>query len=247
MISFEKSSAFLNSKKSEIVRIKEIKFLDEKIVIKNDISNFCETNNSSSSSLNDSCVEIIKIDEEKEKKRSFFYFEFFVIDFLFDCYQNCQKKSAKKKKKKKMSFETFNQYRKNRSISNESDANLIQNVLEEKELSRSTFREKKAASVTKKIVQFRFSTTISSLQTLQMLSRWLIIMSASKTSKTSLFDEYNVIEFLDWYADLCQNYDLEKKKNSSFVSLLRSYKRAIRACRCQCERFRLKRVLQNSV
>jgi hypothetical protein len=171
VISFEKSSAFLNSKKSEIVRIKEIKFLDEKIVIKSDVSNLCKTNNSSSSSLNDSCVEVIKIDEEEEKKRNFFCFEFFVIDFLFDCYQNCQKKSAKKKKKKKMSFETFNQYEKSRSISNENDASLIQNVLEERKLSRSTFREKEAAFVTKKIVQFRFSTTVSSLQNLQMLLR----------------------------------------------------------------------------
>ncbi len=212
VISFEKSSAFLNSKKSEIVRIKEIKFLDEKIVIKSDVSNLCKTNNSSSSSLNDSCVEVIKIDEEEEKKRNFFCFEFFVIDFLFDCYQNCQKKSAKKKKKKKMSFETFNQYEKSRSISNENDASLIQNVLEERKLSRSTFREKEAAFVTKKIVQFRFSTTVSSLQNLQMLLRWLIIMSTSKTSKASFFDEYNVIEFLDRYVDLCQNYDLEEEE-----------------------------------
>ncbi len=37
-------------------------------------------------------------------------------------------------------------------------------------------------------------------------------MSASETSKTSLFDEYNVTEFLDRYADLCQNYDLEEKE-----------------------------------
>jgi hypothetical protein len=100
VISFERSSAFLNSKKSEIVRIKEIEFLDEKIVIKNDVSNLYETNNSNFSSLNDSCVEVIKIDEEEKKKKNSFCFEFFVIDFLFDCYQNCQKKSAKKKKKK---------------------------------------------------------------------------------------------------------------------------------------------------
>jgi hypothetical protein len=66
VISFEKSSAFLNSKKSEIVRIKKIKFFDEKIVIKSDVSNLCETNSSNSSSLNDSCVEVIKIDEEKK-------------------------------------------------------------------------------------------------------------------------------------------------------------------------------------
>jgi hypothetical protein len=192
VISFEKSSAFLNSKKSEIVWIKKIKFLDEKIVIKSDVSNFCKTNSSSFSSLNDFCVEIIKIEEKEKKKRSFFCFEFFVIDFLFDCYQNCQKKNVKK-----MSFETFNQYRKSRLISNENDANLIQDVLEEKELSKSTSREKKTTSVTKKIVQLKSSTTVSSLQVLQMLFRWLIIMSASKISKTLFFDEYNITKFLD--------------------------------------------------
>jgi hypothetical protein len=37
-------------------------------------------------------------------------------------------------------------------------------------------------------------------------------MSASKISKAFFFDEYNVIEFLDRYADLCQNYDLEEKE-----------------------------------
>ncbi len=37
-------------------------------------------------------------------------------------------------------------------------------------------------------------------------------MSASEISRTFFFDEYNVIEFLDQYADLCQNYDLEEEK-----------------------------------
>jgi hypothetical protein len=37
-------------------------------------------------------------------------------------------------------------------------------------------------------------------------------MLASETSETSLFDEYNITEFLDRYANLCQNYDLEKKE-----------------------------------
>jgi hypothetical protein len=127
--------------------------------------------------------------KRKKKKRSFFCFESFAIDFVLDCFhvkkieslqcivsiieenQNCQKKNDKKKKKEKMSFKTFNQYRKNRSISNKNDANLIQNVLEKRELLKSTSREKKAASVTKKIVQFKFFATISSLQALQMLSR----------------------------------------------------------------------------
>jgi hypothetical protein len=80
VISFEKSSAFLNSKKSEIVRIKKIKFLDEKVVIKNDVSNLCETNNSSSSSLNDFCVEAVKIDEKEKKK--FFLFRIFCDRFF---------------------------------------------------------------------------------------------------------------------------------------------------------------------
>jgi hypothetical protein len=47
---------------------------------------------------------------------------------------------------------------------------------------------------------------------LQMLSRWLITMLASKTFEASLFDEYNITKFLDRYVDLCQNYDFEKKE-----------------------------------
>jgi hypothetical protein len=45
-----------------------------------------------------------------------------------------------------------------------------------------------------------------------MLFRWLIIMLASEIFKTFLFDEYNITKFLDRYADLCLNYDLEKEK-----------------------------------
>jgi hypothetical protein len=111
-----------------------------------------------------------------------------------------------------MSFEAFNQYRKNRSTSNESDASLTQEVLEERKMSRSTSREKETTSVSKKIVQLKSSTTVSSLQALQMLSRWLIIMFASETSETFFFDEYNITKFLDRYANLCQNYDLEKRE-----------------------------------
>jgi hypothetical protein len=37
-------------------------------------------------------------------------------------------------------------------------------------------------------------------------------MFASETSETFFFDEYNITEFLDRYANLCQNYDLEKKE-----------------------------------
>jgi hypothetical protein len=97
--------------------------------------------------------------------------EFFVIDFLFNCRQNCQKESFRKKKKKKMFFEIFNQYRKSRSIFNESDADLTQEALAKRELSRSTSHERKTTSVVKKIVQIKSSTTISSLQAVQMLSR----------------------------------------------------------------------------
>ncbi len=175
----------MRSKRNEIVQKEEIKFVDEKIVIKSDVSNLCETSNLNSSSLNKSCVEIVEIEKEKKEKRKRFYFEFFAIDFVLNCFhvrkiENLQcvvsiiKKSQnlqKKRKEKKMFFEAFNQYRKSRSTSNENDASLTQKVFEEKEVSKSTFREKKATFVTKKIVQFRFSTTISSLQTLQMLFR----------------------------------------------------------------------------
>jgi hypothetical protein len=37
-------------------------------------------------------------------------------------------------------------------------------------------------------------------------------MLAFEISETLLFDEYNITEFLDRYANLCQNYDLEKEK-----------------------------------
>jgi hypothetical protein len=70
--SVEWSSAVLRSKRSEIVQKKEIKFLDEKIVIKNNVSNLCETSNSNFSSLNKSCVEIVEIEEEEEEKKNVF-------------------------------------------------------------------------------------------------------------------------------------------------------------------------------
>jgi hypothetical protein len=111
-----------------------------------------------------------------------------------------------------MSFEIFNQYRKIRLISNESDANLIQEIFAKRELFESTSHEKETAFVMKKIVQFRLFAKISSLPALQMLFRWLIIMLASKTFETFFFDEYNITKFLDRYVDLCQNYDLEKRK-----------------------------------
>jgi hypothetical protein len=53
---------------------------------------------------------------------------------------------------------------------------------------------------------------MSSLQALQMLLRWLIIMFAFEISETFFFDEYNITEFLDRYANLCLNYDLEERE-----------------------------------
>jgi hypothetical protein len=198
--------------------------------IKHHVSNFYETNNLSFLSLNKFCITIIKIKEEEEKRKSRFCFEFFAIDFALSCVhvneieslrsvvsviekvRKYQKISFQKKRKEKMFFEIFNQYRENWSISNESDANLTQEISAKRKLSESTSNERKAAFVVKKIVQIRSSTTISSLQNLQMLLRWLIIMLASEIFKTSFFDEYNITEFLDRYANLCQNYDLEKRK-----------------------------------
>jgi hypothetical protein len=95
-ISFVSSSAFLNSEKCEFVQEKEKKFFNEKFVIKNNVSNLCETNNSSFLSLNKFYVEIIKI--EKKKKNSSFCFEFFMIDVLFNYRQHCQEKNSKEKK-----------------------------------------------------------------------------------------------------------------------------------------------------
>jgi hypothetical protein len=84
--SVEWSSTVLCSKKSENVQKKKIKFLDEKIVIKSDVSNLCETNNSSSSSLNESCIETVEIEEEEKERKSSFCFEFFAIDFILNCF-----------------------------------------------------------------------------------------------------------------------------------------------------------------
>jgi glycyl-tRNA synthetase alpha subunit len=158
-------------------------FLDEKFVIENDVSDFDETNNSSLSSLDKSCVKTIEIEEEKEERKHF-NFEFFAIDFVLKCChvseienlrnvvalmkksRKYQKIIVKKKKKKRMTFKTFNQYRENRSISNESDINLAK-----RKLSKSSSHQKKTAFVLKELEQFRFSTTMTSLQALQMLFR----------------------------------------------------------------------------
>jgi C1A family cysteine protease len=182
-------SADLSSKKSEIVQRKEVEFLDEKIVIESDVSNLCETSNSSSSSLDKSCVETVEIEEKEEERRNRFCFEFFAIDFALSCVhvseirslrsvlsvieevREYQKIAFRRKRKEKMSFEIFNQYRESRSISNESDANLTQKVSAKRELSESMSNEKEAASIAEKIIQLKLSTTISSLQALQMLLR----------------------------------------------------------------------------
>jgi hypothetical protein len=84
--SVEWSSAVLSSRKSEIVQREEIEFLDEKIVIESDVSNFCETSNSSFSSLNEFCVEAVEIEKEKKKRRNSFCFKFFAIDFALNCF-----------------------------------------------------------------------------------------------------------------------------------------------------------------
>jgi hypothetical protein len=79
------SRAFLTSKKCEIIREEKKKFLDEKIVIENDVSNLCETNNSNSSSLNESCVKTVEIEEKKKKRKNRFCFESFAIEFALSC------------------------------------------------------------------------------------------------------------------------------------------------------------------
>jgi TPP-dependent trihydroxycyclohexane-1,2-dione (THcHDO) dehydratase len=158
-------------------------FLDEKLVIESDVSDFCETNSSNFSSLDKSCVKTIEIEEEKKERRHF-DFESFAIDFVLRCChvseienlrsvvalmkksRKYQKIIVKKKKKKRMTFETFNQYRESRSISNENDIDLAK-----KKLSKSSFHQKKTASVSEEFEQFRSSTTMTSLQALQMLFR----------------------------------------------------------------------------
>jgi hypothetical protein len=43
-------------------------------------------------------------------------------------------------------------------------------------------------------------------------SRWLMSILNSETSKTFYFKEYNIIEFLKRYENLCVNYNLKKKE-----------------------------------
>ncbi len=109
-------SAFLNSRKYEIVRRKKKKFLNVKIVTKSNVSDFRETRSSSFLLLNKFCVETIEIEKKEEKKRNRFCFESFAIDFVLNCFhvkeienlqcvvsiieesQNLQKESFRKKK-----------------------------------------------------------------------------------------------------------------------------------------------------
>ncbi len=60
-----------------------------------------------------------------------------------------------------MFFETFNQYRENRSISNENDINLAK-----KELSKSSSHQKEIAFISNEFEQFKSSTTMTFLQIL---------------------------------------------------------------------------------
>jgi hypothetical protein len=112
------SSAFLNSKKYEIVRKEKKKFLNVKIVTKNNVLDLYETRNSNFLLLNKFCVEIIETKKKRKEKKNRFCFEFFAIDFVLNYFhvrrienlqcvasiieesQNLQKKSFKKKKKK---------------------------------------------------------------------------------------------------------------------------------------------------
>jgi hypothetical protein len=161
-------SAVLSSKRSEIVQKKEIKFLDEKIVKKNDVSNRYETSNSNFSSLNEFCIETIEIEEKEKERESRFCFESFAIDFALNCFRvneienlwnivaiiekirKYQNIVFKKKKKERKIFEIFNQYRENRSISNESDIELTHDNLKKRKLSRSLSHQKETNSIAKK-------------------------------------------------------------------------------------------------
>jgi hypothetical protein len=126
----------------------------------------------------------IEIEKKEKKRRSRFCFEFFAIVFTLSCVhvneieslrsvvsviekiRKYQKVFFREKRKEKMSFEIFNQYRENRSTSKESDINLAK-----KKLSRSSFHQKKTASISNEFEQFRSSTTMTFLQALQMLLR----------------------------------------------------------------------------
>ncbi len=188
------SSASLNTRKCEIVQ-KNTKFLEKSIIIDDDVTSFCATCDSNFLSQNKN-NRAVEEEEKKftfraksmrfyvDSKENSDWLKHFAIDFVFDCLyvekieellcvisfveteSERQKESSEKKNKKRMSFEIFNQYRKSRSISNESDTSLIQKVSAKRKLLESTTNEKEAASIAEKIAQLRFSTTTSFLQIL---------------------------------------------------------------------------------
>jgi hypothetical protein len=98
MISFEKSSVFLNSKKCEIVQKKK-KFLEKSTIVDDDVTSFCATRDSNFLSQNKNNRVSIIVEEEEEKcassaksmrfcinsEKSLNWLRFFVIDFAFDC------------------------------------------------------------------------------------------------------------------------------------------------------------------
>lgn len=45
-----------------------------------------------------------------------------------------------------------------------------------------------------------------------IINSFILFMSYSDTSKTSFFDDYNIIEFFDQYNDIVDDFNLSKKK-----------------------------------
>jgi hypothetical protein len=220
---------------------KKIKFLDEKIVIKSDVSNLSETNNSSFSSLNESCIETIEIEKKEKERKNSFCFEFFAIDFALNCFRineienlwsvvaiikkiwKYQKIVFKKKKKERMIFGTFNQYRENRSISNESDIKLTHDNLKKKRIVEIVIASK------------RNKFDRSEIRTDQIFDDDCIVTNFANI--ISLIDHYvRVKNFRNISFQRLQYYEVLKsirrlvsklrsrkeRKNSSFVSILRS-------------------------
>jgi hypothetical protein len=70
-----------------------------------------------------------------------------------------------------MTFEAFNQHRESRSTSNENDIKLTHDNLKKRELSKLLSHQKETDLIAEKFEQIKSSTTISSLQALQMLFR----------------------------------------------------------------------------
>jgi hypothetical protein len=226
-------------------RSKKKKFFDENIVIKNDVSNFCETNHSSSSSLNKFCIKAVEIEKEEKERKNRFCFEFFEIDFALNCVhvneienlrnvvsviekiRKYQKISFKEKRKKKMFFETFNQYRENRSISNENDINLAK-----KKLSKSSSHQKKNN------ICFEWTRADQIFDDDDVFTSFADVASLIN-HHVLVWDFWNVsfrwIQYHEIFWSICwfvsELRSRKRNKNSSFVSLLRFYKRAVCASR----------------